>query len=60
MARIWKEAVLKIFEIIFRNVSGVQEEATRSLSQDNRHPDLNPGFIGCKVTTVRIDLIILD
>jgi len=48
------------FEEIFWNVYGVKEEATESLSQDNRHPDLNPGFVGCKVTTVRIDPIILD
>lgn len=60
MARIWKEAGLNKFEVIFRNLSGVKEEAMKSLRQDKRHPDLNPGFIGCKVTTVRIDPIILD
>jgi len=60
MARIWKEAVVNKFEVIFWNVFGVKEEATKSLSQDNGHPDLNPGFVGCKVTTVRIDPIILD
>ena len=59
MARIWKEAGLSKFEVIFRNVSGVKEEATKSLRQDNRHPDLSPDFIGCKVTTVRIVPIIL-
>jgi hypothetical protein len=59
MTRIWKESVVNKFEVIFRNVSEVKYEATKSLSLDNRLPDLNPGFIGCKVTTVRIDPIIL-
>jgi len=56
MARIWKEAVVNKFKVIFWNMYGVKEETTKSLSQDNRHPDLNPGFDGCKVTAVRIDL----
>ena len=53
LERIWKEAVVGKFEVIFRNVSGVSEVATKSLSQGNRLPDLKPGFIGSKVTTVR-------
>jgi hypothetical protein len=59
MARIWKESVVNKFEVIIWNVSGVKDEATKSLSLDNRLPGLNTGFIGCKVTTVRTDPTIL-